>query len=171
MATMLHGRPSWDPPIKDGVVIYPGERFNRHYERGRGNYAGMASYRGPLILTEGGLEESFRYPHDGYNVIYHEMAHYFDFEGGDAGGLPTGRGNEEKWALWRQIFTAEYEKIRQGRSFLRQYGGQNEVEFFAVAAESFFENPWEMNLENPGLYNAFKDFFNLDILKIMKVAP
>lgn len=155
-AALIHGRPDWEPPIPDGVVVYPGERFNRHYQSGRGFYAGMATHRGPLILTEGSLEQSFRDPHDGYNVIYHELAHYFDLESGSSG--------------WKDFFTREWEDMfRDGSEpFLRSYAGTNEAEFFAVATEVFFENPREMKERKPKLYNALKEFYNLDTAEIIK---
>lgn len=168
VATLLNGRPSWEPPFQDGVVIYPGERFNRHYQTGKGNFAGQASYHGPLILTEGGLEQSVKHPHDGYNVIYHEMAHYFDFEDGSAEGIPAARMGSQKLYTWKNIFLKEWQKAMQGRSFLRSYAGKNEAEFFAVATESFFEKPWEMKEKNPELYDALKDFFNIDTINIIK---
>ncbi|MCP5107646.1 MAG: zinc-dependent peptidase [bacterium] len=152
-AAMLHGRPGWEPPIPDGVVIYPGERFNRHYESGKGNFAGMATQRGPLILTEGSLEDSFRHPHDGYNVIYHELAHYFDLVG--------------ESGPWRDVFSGEWQRAFQGRSFLRPYAGTNEAELFAVAVEAFFEKPWEIKEQNLQLYEALEDIFNLDTAAII----
>lgn len=156
VAALLHGRPYWEAPIRDGVVVYPGERFNRNYQPGRGSFAGMATQRGPLLLTEGSLEESFKHPHDGYNVIYHELAHYFDLESGSS--------------EWKSLFMQEWQKMSRGvdHSYLRPYAGTNEAEFFAVATESFFENPWEMRARNPRLYNALKEFFNLDTAEILK---
>lgn len=155
-AALIHGRPDWEPPIPDGVVVYPGERFNRHYQSGRGSYAGMATHRGPLILTEGSLEESFRDPHDGYNVIYHELAHYFDLESGGP--------------AWKDFFTREWQDMFRegGDPFLRSYAGTNEAEFFAVATEAFFEIPREMKERKPKLYNALKEFYNLDTAEIMR---
>ena len=153
-AAMLHGRPTWDPPFSDGVIIYPGDRFDRHYQPGKGFYAGMANPKGPLILTEGSLEQGFQEVDDGHNVVYHEMAHYFDFQGAS---IP-----------WEKIFSEEWRKASQGRSFLRPYAGKNEAELFAVAAEVFFENPGEMKHQSPQLYNALKDFFNLDTAEILK---
>ncbi|MCP4213339.1 MAG: zinc-dependent peptidase [bacterium] len=168
VAAMLHGRPYWEPPIHDGVVVYPGARFDRHYQRGRGNFAGMASYNGPLILTEGGIEESLRNPNDGYNVIFHELAHYFDLEDGRADGVPSAGISAENQLSWKTLFTKEWNRVVAGHSFLRPYAGQNEAEFFAVATESFFENPWKMKEKNPELYDALKSFYNLDTAEFIK---
>ena len=41
-AAMLHGRPEWEPPLADGVTVYPGYSFDRNYRAGKGNIAGQA---------------------------------------------------------------------------------------------------------------------------------
>jgi MtfA peptidase len=166
-ATLLHGRPRWEPPIKDGVLVYPGERFSRDYEVGKGNRAGQATPNSPLIITEGSLRKSFQYPEDGYNVIYHELAHYFDMEDGVAEGIPSARLLPGKLFRWKTIIHDEWRRALQGYSFLGSYAGTNEAEAFAVAVEFFFENPVVMNANNPQLYNALKEFFNVDTLAII----
>jgi len=167
-STMLHGRPLWEPPIKDGVVVYPGERFDRDYQSGKGNIAGQASYRGPLIVTKESLKRSFSDPHDGYNVIFHELAHYFDLEDGAADGVPS-LGLAANYLLeWKKLIAKEWKKVRQNRSFLDLYAGVNEAEFFAVSSEYFFEKPWVMAEQTPELYNCLKEFYNLDTVKILQ---
>lgn len=166
-ATLLNGRPDWEPPIKDGVLVYPGERFNRDYKIGRGNFAGQATVNSPLIVTEESLEQSFTNPEDGYNVIYHEVAHYLDMEDGRAEGIPAARMLPGELQRWKNIIHNEWKEANQGRSFLGPYAGTNEAELFAVAVEFFFENPQLMTARNPRLYDMLKDFFNIDTLKIM----
>ncbi len=166
-AALLHGRPHWEPPIKDGVLVYPGDRFSRDYKIGIGNRVGQASINSPLIVSEESLKQGFRHPDDGHNVIYHELAHYFDLEDGQAEGIPAARMLPGKVARWRNIIQNEWKKALQGRSFLGPYAGTNEAEAFAVAVEFFFENPHVMKTNNPELYEALKDFFNIDTLKIM----
>jgi hypothetical protein len=165
-ATLLHGRPSWEPPIKDGVVVYPGSRFDRDYQPGKGWRAGQASHRGPLLVTQGSLQHSFKDPHDGYNVILHELAHYFDLEDGQANGIPgLGMPSESLYA-WKEIIYREWQRVLRAESFLDPYAGVNEAEFFAVATEFFFEKPWLMQENSPELYQALKEFYNLDTLAI-----
>jgi Mlc titration factor MtfA (ptsG expression regulator) len=170
-AALLHGRPDWEPPIKDGVLVYPGERFSKDYKIGIGNRVGQASVNSPLIVSEESLKQGFRDPDDGHNVIYHELAHYFDLEDGQAEGIPAARMLPGKVERWRNIIQKEWKKALEGRSFLGSYAGTNEAEAFAVAVEFFFENPWVMEANNPELYEALKDFFNVDTLKIMIPTP
>ncbi len=60
-ATVLNGQPEWEPPIKDGVLVYPGSTFNRDYTIGKGMRAGQATVNSPLIITQQSLDDSFRY--------------------------------------------------------------------------------------------------------------
>jgi MtfA peptidase len=158
-AAMLNGRPYWEPPIKDGVLVYPGETFNRHYQIGRGNRAGQASINSPLIVTEESLKESFERANDGYNVIYHELAHYFDMEDGVADGVPSARLLPHEQESWKAIIHDEWEKAFSGESFMRSYASTNEAELFAVAVEYFFEDPQLMYENSPELYYALRNFF------------
>jgi Mlc titration factor MtfA (ptsG expression regulator) len=166
-AALLYGRPYWEPPIKDGVLVYPGERFSKDYKIGVGNRVGQASVNSPLIVSEESLKQGFMQPGEGHNVIYHELAHYFDLEDGQAEGIPSARMLPDKVERWRNIIQKEWKKALEGRSFLGSYAGTNEAEAFAVAVEFFFENPQVMAANNPVLYDALKDFFNVDTLKIM----
>lgn len=170
-ATMLNGRPDWEPPIKDGVLVYPGSTFNRDYVIGKGMLAGQATPNSPLIVTRQSLDDSFSDPGDGYNVIYHELAHYFDLEDGVAEGVPSARMIKENWAHCRSLIHEEWLRVTQGQSFLRDYAGTNEAETFAVAVEAFFETPRLMMDNNSQLYTALMTFFNIDTLGIIESKP
>ncbi|MCK4761275.1 MAG: zinc-dependent peptidase, partial [Candidatus Aminicenantes bacterium] len=107
-------------------------------------------------------------PDDGYNVVFHELAHYFDFEDGRAEGIPSTRLLSGKLNHWKKVIGKEWQKVLQGRSVLRPYAGTNEAELFAVAVEFFFENPAVMKKRSPEFYELLKEFFNLDTAEIMK---
>ncbi len=168
VATVLHGRPHWEPPLTDGVLIYPGERFNRDYQSGRGHIAGQASINSPMILTEGALQQSLDHPNDGYNVVIHELAHYFDLEDGVAEGIPYARIGQQKGQKWHTLIQQEWQRAARGRSLLRDYAGENEAECFAVASEVFFERPWDLVQDHQELYETLKDFYNLDTINILE---
>jgi Mlc titration factor MtfA (ptsG expression regulator) len=168
VATLIHGRPDWEPPFRDGIVVYPGKSFDQKYQTGRGHIAGQAHYHGPLLLTRENLDRSFENPHDGYNVVFHEMAHYFDFEDGKADGIPSLGMASHSIYSWREVILDEWKKVNRGRSFLDPYAGLNEAEFFAVSTEFFFEKPWVMAKKNPELYRMLSDFYNIDTLKIFQ---
>lgn len=161
-AVMLHGRPEWEPPIADGVTVYPGYRFDRNYRPGKGNIAGQAPAGGPLLIAEKSLIEGFAGERDGYNVLLHELAHYFDLEARKGGmSLPAATGGS---APWPAIIAGEYERHDFAASLLPGYAALNEAEFFAVASEMFFENPRQLRQAHPGLYAVLAAFYRQDLL-------
>jgi Mlc titration factor MtfA (ptsG expression regulator) len=167
VATMVHGRPAWEPPLPDGVTIYPGMSFDRNYRVERGNIAGQAPERGPLLIAEESLKQGFADPADGHNVLIHELAHFFDREQRKIGGRyprRTRRGGDDSWA---GALTAEWGKHMQHGSILPDYAALNEAEFFAVACEMFFETPRPLQAAHPGLYAMLRDFFNQDPRQVL----
>ena len=160
-AVMLHGRPEWEPPIADGVTVYPGYAFDRNYRPGKGNIAGQAPAGGPLLIAEKSLIEGFAGERDGTNVMLHELAHYFDLEARKGGmNLPAETGGS---APWPEIISREYERHDFTASVLHGYAAQNEAEFFAVASEMFFENPRPLRQAHPGLYAVLAAFYRQDL--------
>ena len=57
---------------------------------------------------------------------------------------------------------SEMESIRVGRSVLDPYGMSNEVEFFAVAVETFFQIPIAMRERHDDLYSFLSRYFHQD---------
>jgi MtfA peptidase len=65
------------------------------------------------------------------------------------------------------MLSKEYEEFRlaveQGaRTVMDSYGASNPAEFFAVAAECFFEKPKRLCKKHPELYAALKQFYKQD---------
>jgi hypothetical protein len=65
------------------------------------------------------------------------------------------------------VLGAEYEKLQANvqngePSAIDEYGVTNPAEFFAVATESFFERPREMQQRYPELYEELKQFYKQD---------
>lgn len=55
----------------------------------------------------------------------------------------------------------EYRNIQAGQeSVLRKYAGTNLSELFAVAVETFFENPQQMHQQAPRLYESMTNLLN-----------
>jgi len=162
IATLLHGRPEWELPGSRSVLFYPGT-FNDEYQ-GRGvdaAYDGMAHQQGPLILTAAAVEDSWRHPENGDNVVLHELAHLFDFDNTGADGVPSlvapGSAGD-----WQALVQREMKRVREGRSILRPYAAEAPSEFFAVAVEVFFEQPFRMARHHDALFRALVAFFSLD---------
>ena len=164
-AAMLHGRPDWEPPIHDGVTVYPGHAFDRNYQAGKGNIAGQAPAGGPLLVAEESLEQGFADARDGYNVGIHELAHFFDLEARKAGmELQLSAGKRSPWPM---LIDREYGRHDFGASALPAYAAQNEAEFFAVASEVFFEDPWSLQGSHSSLFALLKEFYGQDSRAIL----
>jgi MtfA peptidase len=171
VASMLHGRPEWEPPLPDGVTVYPGFSFDRNYQVEKGNIAGQAPERGPLLIAQESLKQGFANPGAGKNVLIHELAHYFDREQRKIGGRYSDRAGRGQGDSWADALTREWRKHLQHGSILPSYAALNEAEFFAVACEMFFENPWPLHAAHPELYGLLHDFYRQDPRLILAGRP
>jgi hypothetical protein len=161
VATLLHGRPSWELPGSRSILFYPG-RFNDDYYDGLdADYDGMAHPQGPIILTAASVEDSWAHPADGDNVVLHEFAHLFDFDNEGADGVPSLVAPASADS-WQSLVRREMRRVRRGRSLLRPYAAEAPSEFFAVAVEVFFEQPDRMARHHEELFAALVAFFHLD---------
>jgi MtfA peptidase len=161
-AIMSHGMPGWEWPNLRDIVVYS-TSFDEDYEvAGDNPIAGMVHAQGPIVFSARDLKHGFCKPHDGLNVGLHELAHVMDFATGAANGVPAGM----EWvgtAPWIQVVAERLKKIRAGRNqTLRDYGGKNEAELFAVAVEAFFERPRRLRKRDPELYGMLAEFFGQD---------
>lgn len=161
IAVLLHGRPSWELPGGRSVLFYP-ERFDETYhENVTASYDGMAHEQGPIILTVSSVEDSWRDPGDGNNVVLHELAHRFDFDNESADGVPS-LVDPASASDWQALVREEMLRVERGRSLLRPYAAEAPSEFFAVAVEYFFEQPTPMARHHEELFRALVAFFQLD---------
>jgi MtfA peptidase len=127
---------------------------------------GEASASGAVVLSWPDVLEGGRIPDDGRNVVFHEFAHVLDLKGHGFDGAPL-LENHEQYRTWAEVMTAEYHRLirrtRRGHeTVLDPYGTVSEAEFFAVATESFFEQPLDMQDEHPKLYDLFRGFYHQD---------
>src|SRR5262249_24337589 len=112
------------------------------------------------VLAEG------RFPGGGQNVVYHEFAHQLDMLDGYVDGTPP-LETDEQYRRWRDVMTAEYQRLiddsERGRAtLLDQYGTRNEAEFFAVAAECFFDKPAQLGARHRDLYDLLRQYYHQD---------
>ncbi len=121
---------------------------------------------GSVVLSWQSVEEGADNTEDGRNVVIHEFAHQIDQYDGDADGLPIlkRKGDYRRWA---QAFAASYDKLcdrvnRRRKTVMDPYGATNPAEFFAVATETFFEKPVQMEREHPDVYEELRQFYGLD---------
>jgi Mlc titration factor MtfA (ptsG expression regulator) len=103
---------------------------------------------------------------DGFNVVYHEFAHYLDAEGGGVNGAPL-LGGAEQYRRWSEVMNREFGKLRAATArgeptLLDDYGAEDPGEFFAVSTEVFFELPVELREQHPELYAELSRYYRLD---------
>jgi Mlc titration factor MtfA (ptsG expression regulator) len=127
--------------------------------------AGESWHRGPLILSWNDVLESTT-DDDGFNVVLHEFAHKLDEEDSDTDGLPILHDDEhyEEWAdiLSREFDAFEHSVHHDEEHVLDEYALSSPAEFFAVATESFFEEPAAMKAELPDLYQQLRRYYRVD---------
>ena len=156
-------RPGWEYYNFGEILIYPGgfsPEGNYSTKKQAGfSAAGMVHSQGGVILSLPHLLNSFAHDNDGFNVGYHEFAHVLD------GRRPDGVPDElslGSYKPWAQAMQAEFEKIHDHRSILRDYAGTNPAEFFACSVEYFFEKPGKMKERAPAVYDQLSIFFDQD---------
>jgi Mlc titration factor MtfA (ptsG expression regulator) len=156
-------RPGWEYYNFGEILIYPsGFSADGNYStklNSSFSAAGMVHSQGGVILSLPHLLRSFEQDNDGFNVGYHEFAHLLD------GRHPDGVPDElslGSYRPWAEAMQAEFEKVQNRHSILRDYAGTNPAEFFACAVEYFFEKPTIMKEQAPEVYKQLSDFFNQD---------
>ena len=158
--TLSAGWPDYEWDQLAEVLLYP-DNFDRDYQFGRDEWAGIAHPWGTLILSVPSLLKSFEVTDDGYHVGLHEFAHLLDKEGVHFDGIPPGL-DSKRTEHWLTIQQRELELLREGRSVLDPYGAENAVEFFAVSVESFFERSADVARHHPELYEMLSWYFAVD---------
>jgi len=101
-----------------------------------------------------------------HNVVLHEFAHQLDSESGSTNGAPY-LGSTERYRSWSEVLSRNFANLRRDAMWgqhgvLDHYGASSPAEFFAVATESFFEQPHAMAARHPDLYGEFLKYFRID---------
>ncbi len=120
---------------------------------------------GVVVISWDDAVRGARNPDDGENVVLHEFAHQLDAEDGITDGTPILPPGALR--TWGGVLSEEYERLHRDvaedrRSTLDEYGATNKAEFFAVATETFFEKPVQLEREHPELYGQLRQFYHQD---------
>jgi Mlc titration factor MtfA (ptsG expression regulator) len=176
---VLHLGGGWYAPVRSIYVVPRYYRTDTHYVDEAGvvheeevEAAGEMALQGPVVLSAADvLSSGLRH---GHNVVIHEMAHVLDLSNGDLDGVPA-LANREAAARWRRGLEEAYiehcrRSRRRGSAPVRRRvprpvvepaGAENPAEFFAYAAELFFERPGALGRAHPELFDAFVSFFGV----------
>ena len=168
---LLLGRQTRIYPRLKTILIYPhtyrsGQRGMFGGSNGSGARLGESWDRGVVVLSWNSVAGGARNFEDGHNVTFHEFAHQLDQEDGAADGAPI-LEKRSAYATWAAVFNREYQalvkKTRRGRkSTMDRYGATNPAEFFAVASETFFEKPRQLQARHPQLFDELKGYYRVD---------
>ncbi len=152
------------------ILLYP-RAFQR--SRGSGYLSGGVEHRsgeawqgGPIVLSWQDALQGGRNENDGKNVVIHEFAHALDGLDGEMGGNIAFDSADDADA-WQQVVDEEFERLvdaaQQGRpTLLDSYGATNQAEFFAVASETFFESPIELERDHARLFSLLQKYYRVD---------
>jgi len=155
------------------ILVYPHTYVAKTISSGGGLVVEGQSVRlgeswqsGPVVLSWNSVIGGTSNAGDAQNVVIHEFAHQLDQEDGAADGAPI-LEHRSRYRAWAEVLSAEYEvlqrrKKKHRRSVMSKYGATNPAEFFAVATETFFEKPRQMQKRHPELYDELKDYYKLD---------
>ena len=154
----------WEYPHLDEVLLY-NDHFNMGFET-EGNkdrnimgLVGTGVYKNKMLLSKPALVEGFSNKTDKKNTAIHEFAHLVDGADGDIDGVPEILMDKKYVLPWMNLIHTEMEKMKGKRSDMNPYGYTNKSEFFAVAAEYFFERPDLFKTKYPEMYKAMQDIF------------
>ncbi|MEX6633552.1 M90 family metallopeptidase [Hyphococcus lacteus] len=162
----------WFKSLKT-VFVYPAafksklQKVDGHVHSERAAVrTGESWARGPVILAWDHAAYGAFAPHDGENVVIHEFAHQLDEQTGVTDGSPL-LDTDQSASQWARVFRQAFAQLRDDLSagretFLNPYGATNPAEFFAVATETFFEQPHDLQAYNRDLYDQLSRYYRLD---------
>jgi Mlc titration factor MtfA (ptsG expression regulator) len=160
-------------PGLSAILVYPGGfRIARQQRLEDGTVAmadrhllGESWSNGRVILSWDDVQRGAANFRDGHNVALHEFAHQLDSASGSSNGAPPLRSNS--YRSWARVLSENFEDLRsrlaQGKATVMDgYGTESPAEFFAVATETFFEKPVQLQQHRPELYRELQDYYQLD---------
>ena len=161
-------------PRLRSILVYPstyssnGTRVTAggFIEEGEQSRLGESWNQGYVVLAWDAVLRGASDIGDGHNVVLHEFAHQLDQEDGVADGVPL-FDHPLRYGQWARVLERDFEKLvarvnRGQRSVIDAYGATNKAEFFAVATETFFENPRALRRRYPELYELLREFYGLE---------
>ncbi|MDP9229483.1 MAG: zinc-dependent peptidase [Bacteroidota bacterium] len=159
----IFGFPGWEYINLHEVLLYPGS-FNNTFnqdgdDRNTLGLVGTGPYQNIMILSQYDLREGFANKTGKNNTAIHEFVHLVDKTDGAVDGIPEFLLSKQYVLPWLDLMHREIKAIMDNRSDINPYGATNTAEFFAVAAEYFFERPDLLQINHPELYSLLVTIF------------
>jgi hypothetical protein len=155
---------NWQYSNLTNVLLYP-EHFNREFALQGGDrtvmgMVGSGYMNHKMILSKPALQEGFKNETDKNNTAIHEFVHLLDKMDGDVDGVPEVLLEKQYIIPWIDLMHKGIKDIIARRSDINPYGASSKTEFFAVAAEYFFERPELFKTRHPQLFNLMEEIFD-----------
>lgn len=145
------------------VDVYK-DAFNHDFETTGTNrrimgMVGSGVMNGRMALSQRALRVGFSNETDKRNTAVHEFVHLLDKADGTIDGVPELLLDKHQTLPWLELIRQKMVDIRNRESDVDAYGGTSETEFFAVAAEYFFERPELFEQKHPKLHKLMSAAF------------
>ncbi|HRN57843.1 MAG TPA: zinc-dependent peptidase [Agriterribacter sp.] len=150
--------------LKD-VLLY-GDRFNTADfsttgdERYTLGMVGTGALQRMMILSKPALRQGFLKESRKDNTGIHEFVHLLDKADGATDGIPEALLHQQYTIPWIKYMSEAIHRIKAGQSDIDVYGATSHAEFFAVAAEYFFNRPDLFKINHPELFALMEKIFN-----------
>jgi Mlc titration factor MtfA (ptsG expression regulator) len=159
----IFGFPEWKYHNLTNVILYP-DTFDGEFqfEGENRNILGMVGsgyMNGQMLLSRAALTKGFSKNAGMENAAIHEFVHLLDKSDGATDGVPENLLAHQYTIPWLHLMHQEMHRIQSGKSDISPYALTNEAEFFAVAAEYFFEKPEKLQHQHPELYQELSRIF------------
>jgi Mlc titration factor MtfA (ptsG expression regulator) len=159
----IFGFPGWKYKNLTNVILYP-DTFDREFqfEGENRNILGMVGsgyMNGQMLLSRAALTKGFSNSGGKENTAIHEFVHLLDKSDGATDGIPENLMAHEYTIPWLHLMHVEMNRIERGESDINIYALTDEAEFFAVAAEYFFEKPEQLQQKHPDIYTHLSRIF------------
>jgi MtfA peptidase len=120
---------------------------------------GTGAMEGMMILSKHALQQGFLNETDKSNTGIHEFVHLLDKADGETDGIPEQLLSKQYTIPWINLMNEKIAVIQKGSSDINPYGAVSKTEFFAVAAEYFFERPDLFKTKHPQLFALMEKAF------------
>lgn len=170
---LLHRETDYFPKLVS-ILIYPAAyAVERRIQTDHGVFSEVVETRageswtsGTLILAWEDVVRDLASTQATRSVVLHEFAHQLDAGSGVMDGAPV-LSDRELRHHWPDALSDAYERLSQAtrqheQTLLRPYGAKNPAEFFAVATETFFLYPVQLQRGEADLYSALCQYFKQD---------
>lgn len=131
-----------------------------HKDRNTLGMVGTGAMQQIMILSKPALRAGFKNERDKNNTGIHEFVHLLDKADGATDGIPEQLLRKQYTIPWLNLMNESIAEMKKGKSDIDVYGATSKTEFFAVAAEYFFERPDLFKQKHPELFEMLESAFH-----------